>query len=420
MRILWFTNTPSLYDQGKHSYHGGGWIESLEELLQKDKSIELAVSFFHRADQHKLIKEETTYYPILRESGRKNLLNFIVNKRSGKLESEHIIIPKLLDVIDDFRPDVIHVFGTEEIFSSVQTYTKIPVVIHLQGLLNPYVNAYFPSGHNSLSFLFSPFFSLMNIIGLGNLSGYKRFKNQATREAVCLRRAKYVMGRTEWDKRVAKIYNPDISYFHVDEVLRSHFYNNKNERKTQRSKIIIVSTLSPTIYKGIDVILKTANLLKNETKIDFEWSIIGLNDDDKLLKYFISSTKIEPEKVNLKFIGKKTPDELKEILLQTSIFIHPSYIDNSPNSVCEAQIMGVPVIACNVGGISSLIDHKETGILVPSNGVFEIVSWVVQLSRDQELLNLLSQNGKFKAQLRHNQIKIIEELISVYKTIKDS
>lgn len=420
MKILWFTNTPSLYDQGKHYYHGGGWIESLEELLQKENSIELAVSFFHSTDQHKLINGVTTYYPILRKSGKKNPVKFILNKMSGKLESEKDIIPKLLNVVNDFQPDVIHVFGSEEIFASVQTYTKIPVVIHLQGLLNPYVNAYFPSGHNSLSFLFSPFFSTMNLIGLGNLAGFKRFKSQATREAVNLRNAKYVMGRTEWDKRIAKIYNPNIAYFHIDEVLRSLFYKNENQRSSQSDNIIIVSTLSPTIYKGIDVLLKTANILKNEMKIDFEWRVIGLNRNDRLLKYFISSTKIEPEKVNLKFIGKKSPEELKDILLQVSIFIHPSYIDNSPNSVCEAQIMGVPVIACNVGGISSLIDHKKTGILVPSNGVFEIASWVVELCNDQELLNLLSQNGKLKADLRHDQKIILQELINVYQTIKDS
>lgn len=419
MRILWFTNTPSLYDQGKHSYHGGGWIESLEKLLQQENSIELAVSFFHRTDQQKIIKGETTYYPILRKSAKKNPIKFILNTITGELESDDTVIPKLLNVINDFQPDVIHVFGTEEIFASVQTLTKIPTIIHLQGLLNPSVNAYFPAGHCKSNFFINTFFIRMNLIGLGDLAGFKRFKNQAVREANNLRNAKNVMGRTEWDRKIAKLYNPNVAYFHIDEVLRSLFYNNENRIRTQSSKIIVVSTLSPTIYKGIDVVLKAANILKNETEINFEWRIVGLNRTDRLLKYFISSTKIEPEKVNLKFIGKKSPKELNNLLLETSIFIHPSYIDNSPNSVCEAQIMGVPVIACNVGGVSSLIDHKETGILVPSNGVYEIVSWINELSRNQELSNSLSQNGKMKAQLRHNQIKISQELINVYKTIKD-
>jgi len=53
MRVLWFTNTPSLYDQGKHHYNGGGWIESLEQLIKEQEGIELAVSFFHSTDYEK-------------------------------------------------------------------------------------------------------------------------------------------------------------------------------------------------------------------------------------------------------------------------------------------------------------------------------------------------------------------------------
>ncbi len=41
LKILWFTNTPLLYDSGKHVYYGGGWIESFEEIMQQQKDIEL-------------------------------------------------------------------------------------------------------------------------------------------------------------------------------------------------------------------------------------------------------------------------------------------------------------------------------------------------------------------------------------------
>jgi len=420
MKVLWFTNTPSQYDQGKHSYHGCGWIESLEELLKKETSIDLAISFFHPSDDKKVVIENTSYYPVLRKKARRTPIKHLFNSWTGSLENEKKIVPMFLKIIDDFQPDVIHVFGTEGVFGLLQKHTSIPVVVHLQGLINPYLNAYFPPNLSKKDFLFNSSYFIDNILGRSPIFGLKRFKNQAKREEEILRNTKNVMGRTEWDKSIAKIYNPDVSYFHVDEVLRPIFYNNENHKRTQSGKVIIVSTLSPSIYKGIDVVLKAANILKNETEIDFEWRVIGVNNDNKLLKYFISSTKIVPEKVNLKFKGRKSPEELTDLLIQASIFIHPSYIDNSPNSVCEAQIIGVPVIACNVGGVSSLIDHKETGILVPSNGVFEIVSWVVELSRDQELLNSLSQNGKLKAQVRHDQNKIIRDLVNVYKTIKDS
>jgi hypothetical protein len=72
MKILWFTSTPSLYDQGKHDYHGGGWIESLEQLIKEREGIELAVSFFYKTDNEKVLENRTTYYPIFLKADTKN------------------------------------------------------------------------------------------------------------------------------------------------------------------------------------------------------------------------------------------------------------------------------------------------------------------------------------------------------------
>ncbi|MFD0777276.1 hypothetical protein ACFQZF_00760 [Flavobacterium myungsuense] len=46
MRVLWFTNTPSLYENDNHAYYGGGWIESLEQLVSQSSKVELGISFF--------------------------------------------------------------------------------------------------------------------------------------------------------------------------------------------------------------------------------------------------------------------------------------------------------------------------------------------------------------------------------------
>ena len=95
------------------------------------------------------------------------------------------------------------------------------------------------------------------------------------------------MGRTHWDKLVVKLYNPNVQYFHVDEVLRPAFYNISPIVKFKRNKQFkIISTLSETVYKGIDVVLKTAKLLQECANIDFTWEIIGVEKNSKLLKHF--------------------------------------------------------------------------------------------------------------------------------------
>ncbi len=91
--------------------------------------------------------------------------------------------------------------------------------------------------------------------------------------------------------------------------------------------------------------------------------------------------------------------------------------DNSPNSVCEAQILGLPVIACNVGGVSTLIQHRKTGVLVPSNGVIELVSAIKEYNLHPEIYKKLAEEGREVAQKRHDKSKILSELKKVYITI---
>ncbi|WPO79093.1 glycosyltransferase [Flavobacterium sp. KACC 22761] len=417
MKVLWFSNTSSLYDQGKHSYNGGGWIESLEELISERNDIDLAISFFHNLGFQKEKKGNTTYYPILKKARKKTPIRTIINGFQGKIESENKVIPSLLRVIEDFKPDIIQVFGTEGVFASIQKYTDIPVVIHLQGLIIPYLNAYFPPNQSYWNFILSKKFIFKNITGSGVYASYMRFKNQAIREKSHLENAKYLMGRTDWDCSISKIYSPDSQYFHIEEVLRPLFYNNFKKEYKLNSTIKIVSTLSETVYKGIDVILKCAKLLKEQTSIDFVWQVVGLDRKNSLLNHFIKENNVKPEEFNIEFVGKKNPKDLILILEKTDLFIHPSYIDNSPNSICEAQIVGIPVIACNVGGLSTLIENYKTGILVPSNGVFEIVSAIIDYNRNPEVYFNIGRNSKEIACKRHDKKNIVSSLISSYSQV---
>lgn len=416
MRVLWFTNTSSLYEQGNHGYNGGGWISSLEELVKKEEGIDLAVSFFHLTDNKKVIRNGTSYYPVLKPTGKKSPIKTLVGNWLGKNESEKYI-SQLIDVIEDFKPDVIHVFGTEGIFCSVQYFTNIPVIIHLQGLTNAIVNTYFPPSQSKWDFLFSLDYLKSNIVGKSPFFSFRRMKKQALREESFLSASKYVMGRTDWDKSFATLYAPNAKYFHVDEVLRDVFYNRTVAKKRSTSSITLISTISPTPYKGIDVILKTAKLLTQKTGLHFEWKLVGIDSDNRLLRYFEKTFKIDHKKCNIYCEGIKTPEELAIMLENANLFIHPSYMDNSPNSICEAQIVGLPVIACNVGGVSSLIKHQHTGILLPSNGVTELIDHIQRFATAPDKFESIGNRSREIALERHCKNRILQDVIKCYKQI---
>jgi glycosyltransferase involved in cell wall biosynthesis len=181
-------------------------------------------------------------------------------------------------------------------------------------------------------------------------------------------------------------------------------------------KLILVSTVSKTSYKGFDFILKTAKLLKELSEIDFEWNVFGIND----YKEWEKKLGINCAEVNVFLKGIASSETLVKNIQAGDIFIHPSYIDNSPNSICEAQMIGIPVISTNVGGISSLIENHETGYLVPANDPYTLVTRIIEIKRNKEEAIRIAENARNEAMIRHDKEKIKTDLLTVYNHLKNA
>ena len=69
------------------------------------------------------------------------------------------------------------------------------------------------------------------------------------------------------------------------------------------------------------------------------------------------------EKVH--FLGRLSAAQMKEQYLKSHIFVCPSSIENSPNSLGEAMLLGMPCVSADVGGIASIFIGGEDGILYP-------------------------------------------------------
>lgn len=405
MRILWFSVTPSLFNPHSNGHNGGGWIASLEQIVRKNKNIELGVAFNFPDNGFKYENDGVSYYPIKTEK------RSFFGKLFGKSDNGNRTA-KYLQIIEDFKPDLIQIFGSENEFGEICRHTEIPVVIHMQGCIPPYHNALLPIGMKNSDFLFKKGLSLSyRIIGLRS---EKAFRKRAEMETETIQSCKYFMGRTEWDKSLIDLFNPNATYFHCEEALRDTFINSdKRWKYTNEKKKTIISVISRPWYKGCDLILKTATLLKRFTDIDFEWKVYGIPE----MKFYESVYGIKAENVNVHPMGTASKEELVNALCSSSCYVHPSYIDNSPNSICEAQILGVPIIATNVGGISSIINNGADGILFPANAPYTAASLIKRITADKELSVTLSSNAIKRATDRHNTTKIGNRLVEIYETI---
>lgn len=411
----------SLYDENRGCrYGGGGWIGALYSQIRGlvTESIELGVAFIYS----KGIKETiagVTYYGI--ESQAPKGLGKWLYYLGGYKSMTHLdYFKEITSVIEDFKPDLIHLWGIENSLASVSHYKDIPVVTHLQGLLSLYRYIYYPYGTNAYSFMLDRFSKREWVLHNGYIFGEHIMRHRAEIEKKHLRDVGAVMGRTSWDKEVALFNNPNVKYYHVDEALRTQFYSAPSWDKVRNGKFIITSTISETIYKGFDVVLRAAKVLKEYNYFDFEWQIIGVGPDSDFVKWFEKIVNIKCAAVNVCCLGVQTPEQLIQILLNADIYVHPSYIDNSPNSLCEAQYLGVPCCATNVGGVSSLIKDKVSGVLIPSNAPFDMAMAIKDCYDNDDTWKVYSVNAKAYAQKRHDPERILQQLLSVYRDLTES
>ena len=418
MRILWLSMNSGLFvtNNPKGSYNGGGWISSLQQVFISCKGHKLALAFICNQPLKKTEQNGTIYYPIYEPT--KSPFKKIREYYGGyKKWNRQKYLQDIHAVIEDFKPDVIHLFGMENQMATILGNSSNPIVVHLQGLLAPCDNAFFPVGFNKSSFLF-PFSINEWILRNGYIYAKDSMHARGKREAGLFKKVMFTMGRTQWDRQVSQFLAPQSRYFHVDEVLREAFYENAGKWQwPHNERFTIVSTISNTIYKGLDTILKTAKLLKEETPLNFRWMIVGIKRENKITRFFEHKLRIYSPDVNIEYKGVLNAQELCTTLLDSHLYIHPSYIDNSPNSVCEAQLLGVPVIGTYVGGIPSLITHESTGWLVPSNAPFELAYRISWCAKNKEICETISRNSSKAAALRHDKKQIYNNLIETYQTI---
>jgi glycosyltransferase involved in cell wall biosynthesis len=240
----------------------------------------------------------------------------------------------------------------------------------------------------------------------------------AQREKMILKSCKYFMGRTDWDKRLSAVLSPNSRYFLCNEVMRSGFYQNRWHEPENQNEYIITSTIRNNIYKGLETIFASKKLLKQHfPEFNITWRIAGINMKDEIT--FLTERKLDArlEDYNIKLLGSLNEDGLIKEMMNANLFVHASHIDNSPNSVCEAMLLGMPVIASYVGGTPSIISDKIEGLLVQDGDPYALAGAIIELIRDRDLAKNLGIKAREKAIVRHDPKLILKDLRHVYASV---
>ena len=415
-KILWFANSPcGSIRRNNTQTIVGGWMISLEDEVKKNPDIELSVAFFSETESEPYDFDGVRYYPMYLPKANTKIGRVLSRYKSIESEDRKML-PVMLDVVKDAHPDLIHIHGTEQRFGLIQDYVKdIPIVFSIQGLIAPYSEKFYSGLPMSEVNKHEPF--LHKVRGIGISRVYKSFMYRGQRECSYLKNASFVLGRTAWDNSVTRLFNVQRKYFVVNEILRQPFYVKKWDKNQFDSTLQIVSIISPGVYKGLETLLKAAKLLVTYSNIQFVWNVIGLSNEDEYVSLCQEYTKIKACDVNVCYKGLQEAEKLSDMLVMSDLYCHVSHIENSPNSVCEAMLLGMPVIATFAGGTNSLIVDKKEGVLVQDGDPYSIAGTIVNLVNDFEYCKNMGVEARKIALKRHNPMNVAKELLDSYHKI---
>jgi len=418
MRILWVINIPlpeASFLMKDKSTPFGGWLVNASKNLSNQNDLNLSIAF-PKSGQCSVGKWE----------GKKNdFYSFPpVNSRNTAsiTDNEH-----LEEILYHSKPDIVHIFGTEYAHTlamvNICRKKNIKTVISIQGLVSVIAKHYMahlpPKIQNRVT--------LRDFLKRDNLKQQQmKFIERGKFEIESIQKVNHVIGRTTWDRACTTQINPDIQYHFCNETLREEFYKHTwHIDKCEKNSIFVSQGSYP--IKGLHIMIEALPLIlkkypktrlyiggTNIIKYTTLKEKIKISSYGKYIKEIIKKNNLQN---NVVFTGILDEKQMCERYMNSNVFVCPSSIENSPNSLGEAMILGVPSVASDVGGVADLLEHRDGGFVYQSDAPYMLAHYVNEIFSNKDLALTFSGNAINRALKTHNRKDNTLRMIDIYTSI---
>lgn len=410
MNILWITNItmpPVCESLGLPVPAVGGWMYSSLRRVIEQGDMEFAVATVWNGNETvKRVIDGITYYLLP------------LHGKPATAYNSHLE-PEWREIASRFQPDVVHIHGSE--FPHGLAYVRAVgpkgVAVSIQGLLSVYKNYYY-AGISDKDILRNITFRDMLRGSLWR--GKRNFEKRACYEVELLKSVSHIIGRTSWDRDNTYAINPEAGYHFCNETLRESFYSNRWSYCNCEKHTIFVSQAGYPI-KGLHKLLDAMPMILREYP-DAKIYVGGmdivhkplyrLDGYGRYIKRQIDRYGLERKVI---FRGMLNEREMCDAFLQANVFVCSSSIENSPNSLGEAQLLGVPSVASYVGGVSDMVPSPECGAVYRFEETAMLAAEVCEAFRNAEQFDNTAMRDA--AALRHDPVVNARRLAAIYTEI---
>ena len=359
MKVLWLVG--SILPQAaqacglKGGEIGGGWLTGQLNALRPVSELQLTV---------------------LCLNGRKSL----TGTHDGVT---YCVLPKDADLpafLAAVKPDLVHIWGTEypaaTAMQRAAAKRRTPVLFSMQGLMRRYADHLCDGLPEKVRH--SPrLWHWVDRIIPGELvdDTQERFYRLADAETSLLVRAKYVTGRTDFDWLAVNEVNHNARYYPCNETLRPCFYTGTlwQPRAAAAPILFLPQGNYPiknlhTLIQALPAVLKVYPCARLHIA---GWPPLDKGPllrpvTDGLFPYKAYCRKLAQRlgvAEHIRYLGPLDADAMRQAYLDADVFVLPSNCENSPNSLGEAMLLGMPCVVSNAGGIPDMLTDGREGLI---------------------------------------------------------
>lgn len=145
------------------------------------------------------------------------------------------------------------------------------------------------------------------------------------------------------------------------------------------------------------------------------WRLTIIGDGDALMqvKEFFADLKSE-----CLFMGELSHPVIYKHLLISDIFVWPAINEALGLALLEAQACGLPVIAQDYGGVSSIVDDAVSGYVTEANNIDEFVAALESVIKDKHKRACMSVAARQKFDSDHSLKVALSQLEAIFEQLE--